>query len=147
MCTYFRSQAGWEWSCRLIAIGWLESGHEFPTSAVNSSLREKLVSLRHEFAASKLRQISFRGLHACSLCKEREYLSESHLNLFVPTKGFVYVAPGRIDHYVEMHQYSPPEHFVEAVMQCPSPTSEEYRQLMSAANRGNDVPLFGDAAR
>jgi hypothetical protein len=130
-----------------MAIGWLESGHKFPTGNVNSSLREKLVSLRDEFVESKFPGTSFRGLHVCSLCKEGKNLSESHINLFVPTRGFVYVAPGRIDHYIEAHRYSPPEHFVDAVIQCPSPASVEYRQLMSAANRGHDAPLFGGVAQ
>jgi hypothetical protein len=141
VCDYFRVPAPSEWACRLIAIGWLESGHEFSTGPVDSRLLEKLASLRPEFR-SAFPAIGFRGLHACSLCKDNVPLSDSHINLFVPTIGFVYVAPARIDHYIEGHWYAPPEHFVDTVIKCPSPTSAEYRAAMSAANRGYDAPLF-----
>jgi hypothetical protein len=130
-----------------MAIGWLELGHEFRTGTVARRLLEKLASLRLEFVGSSFPGTTCRGLHACSLCKNNEPLSESHINLFVPTVGFVYVSPGRIDHYIETHGYSPPEHYVDAVLQCRSPTSAEYRALLCAANRGYDAPLFGDLAQ
>src|SRR3712207_9113012 len=36
-------------------------------------------------------------------------------NLFVPTEGFVYVAPAMILHYIRDHRYAPPEQFRTAV--------------------------------
>jgi hypothetical protein len=141
VCTYFHSPAQSEWACRLMAIGWLESGHEFSVGVVDSRIAYKFAALRSEFR-SMFPEIAFRGLHACSICKDNAPLSESHTNLFIPTTGFVYVAPGRIDHYIEEHRYAPPEHFVEAVVGCPGPKAPEYRAAMSAANRGFDVPLF-----
>ena len=146
VCSYFRAPAPSEWACRLMAIGWLESGHEFPTGSIDPRFLKKLASLRYEFG-STFPAISFRGLHVCSFCKDNVPLSDSHINLFVPSIGFVYVAPARIDHYIEAHQYAPPEHFVDAVIQCPSPTSVEYRTSMSAANRGYDAPLFKGPAQ
>jgi hypothetical protein len=91
--------------------------------------------------------IAHRGLHACSLCEDKGLLSGSHINLFVPTAGFVYAAPARIDHYIEVYLYAPPQHFIDALIECPSPKSAEYRAARAAANRGYDAPIFRDIAR
>jgi hypothetical protein len=147
VCTYFPAPATSEWACRLMAIGWVEAHHEFSTGFVNPRFLEKVALLRREFNTIRFPDINFRGLHACSLCANNELLGDSHVNLFIPTSGFVYVSPARIDHYVETHRYAPPEHFVEAVIQCPSPMSVEYRAAMSAANRGYEAPLFRDCAQ
>jgi hypothetical protein len=69
-------------------------------------------------------------------------LDNSHINLFIPHRGFVFVAPGRVDHYIEVHQYLPPESFIDALLTCPSPLSVEYRDAIRASNRGVDAPLF-----
>ena len=47
-------------------------------------------------------------------------------DVFVPGDGFLYVAPTLIVHYVEGHQYAPPDEFVRAVIACPSMRSPEY---------------------
>jgi len=146
VCTYFTGAAHLDWFCRLIAIGWLESGHEFSTGPADSRILEKLSLLRLEFGAM-FPAIAYRGLHVCSLCGDKEPLSGSHINLFVPTTGFVYAAPARIDHYIEAHQYVPPEHFVDALIECPNPKSAEYRAAMASANRGYDAPIFSSIGR
>jgi hypothetical protein len=48
------------------------------------------------------------------------------VNLFVPGRACVYVAPSLIAHYIQAHRYSPPKEFVEAVLRCPETHSEEY---------------------
>jgi hypothetical protein len=145
VCTYFDRAGQSEWACRLMAIGWLEKTRDYTKGEADVALLETLKSLRVTFNA-QFPGIRFRGLHICSLCAPGEDgergLSESHINLFIPTRGFVYVAPGRIDHYIEAHGYAPPESFVGAVMDCPAPASEEFRALMAVANRNIDAPIF-----
>lgn len=145
VCTYFDRGDSSQWLCRLMAIGWLEKGHEFTKGAVERRVLEKLQFLFRDFTGAFPSVIS-RGLHTCSLCPAPSAgfgsLPGSNLNLFIPTRGFVYVAPGRIDHYIEVHGYAPPESFLQAVMDCPSPASAEYRTLMAAANRNCEAPLF-----
>jgi len=130
-----------------MAVGWLEKNHEFTQGLVDPHVLEKLKSLRQEFAAA-FPAILYRGLHSCSLCAATDsrstVLRESHINLFVPTRGFVYTAPGRIDHYIEAHGYAPPESFSQAVLDCPSPSSADYRARIAASNRNCDAPLFKD---
>src|SRR5438874_9017018 len=37
----------------------------------------------------------------------------------VPGEDCLFVAPEMVAHYVDAHQYRPPEEFVEAVLECP----------------------------
>lgn len=149
VCTYFDRSGPQGWLCRLMAIGWLEKGHEFNKGLVDARVLEKLQSLRQAFTGT-FRTVIFRGLHTCNLCPAPEVgfgsLPGSNINLFIPTRGFVYVAPGRIDHFIEVHGYAPPDSFVEAVLNCPHPGSAEYRAMMAQSNRNCDAPLFRDSS-
>jgi hypothetical protein len=143
-CTYFQES---DWLCRLMAIGWLEGGKPFLKGRTDSLAIERIHVLRGEFRTA-FPSIVFRGLHACSLCcvgnAGGATLDQSHINLFIPHRGFVFVAPARVDHYIQEHGYLPPESFVEALLACPSPLSPEYRSAIQASNRGVDAPLFRD---
>ncbi len=145
VCKYFDSR---EWACRLMAIGWLEKGRAYSTGPTDPALLRRLVELRQAFQEQRFPGTAFRGFHGCTLCavngREPALLKDSHINLFIPAQGFVYVAPGRIDHYIECHGYAPPEYFVEAVMNCPSPSSAEFRAAIAASNRGCDAPIYRD---
>ena len=44
-----------------------------------------------------------------------------------------YVAPDMIHHYVIIHQYHPPEEFIQAVLACPLPDTPEYQNLVKQA--------------
>jgi hypothetical protein len=139
-CTYVDAN---DWLCRLMAIGWIERGKRFPKGHSASLSVERIHLLREEFGRA-FPSISFRGLHDCSLCMAR--LDQSHINLYIPHRGFVFVTPARVDHYIQEHQYLPPESFIEALLNCPSPLSEDYRIAIRASNRGIDAPLFKSAS-
>jgi len=128
-----------------MAVGWLEQGRPFPKGMAEDRVAERIRLLREEFYEA-FPSWSPRGLHACSICLALRdgsaILDRSHINLFVPHRGFVFVAPGRVDHYIEAHQYLPPESFIDAVLACPSPLGAEYRDAIRASNRGVDAPLF-----
>jgi hypothetical protein len=141
VCGYFPQD---QWLCRLMAVGWIERGKPFDKGGVPNGVIEKLRLLRGEFA-EVFPRVLFRGLHSCTVCEHSsagDVLSDSHVNLFIPHQGFVFVAPGRVDHYVETHGYRPPDSFVSSVLACPSPSSFEYRELLRAANRGVEAPLY-----
>ena len=144
VCTYFDAS---EWLCRLIAVGWLEQGKPYPKGSTDSRVADRIHLLRDEFQEA-FPSRSFRGLHDCYLCSAihagRATLDHSHINLFIPHRGFVFVAPACVDHYIEAHQYLPPESFVDALMTCPSPLDAEYRDAIRASNRGFDAPLFNE---
>ena len=145
VCDYLSKP--WEkWLCRLMAIGWIEHGYPFDKGPVDAAVVEKLRALRAGFADA-FPERRCRGLHDCSICErvDRAHarLEGSHVNLFIPHRGFVFLAPGRIDHHIEAHGYRPPESFSDAVMACPSPSSDKFRELLRLSNRGVDAPLYG----
>ena len=90
-------------------------------------------------------QYCFRGGKDCSLCVANSLPPPgpiwSQENVFVPGSGVVYVAPGGIPHYIEVHAYLPPLEFVDAVLLCPDCGTSEYRLALRTANRGNPEPL------
>jgi len=141
-CTYFNNK---EWQCRLMAIGWLENGKPYDKGSVYSDVLDKIKLLNKEFRKA-FPEIVFRGLHGCSLCKEKSnkenHLDNSCVNLFIPHQGFVFVAPGRIDHYIEEHGYKPPQSFIDSVLECHPPISIQYKNAMKSSNRGVNVPLY-----
>ena len=129
------------WQCPLLAIGWHE---EEPISTGHCPIHvvERLVELRHQFAEA-FPEYSFRGLHACSLCGgDESTLRNSHINLFVPGGDVMYLATGRVDHYIAVHGYAPPSEFIDAVMDCPDPRSAQYAVAVLRINRGERPPLF-----
>lgn len=130
----------------MFAIGWLESPHPFPEGDSPSGLLDKLDSLIAS-SGKHYAAYAFRGQHYCDLGHRRpggegtvrETLS--HINLWIPGNGVIYLAPALIAHYVEVHRYSPPAGFAEAVLGCPDFGSQAYRTALQLANGGYPPPL------
>ena len=126
---------------KLKAVGWLASGHLYPQ-------RQTELSETHFCQLLRLLQCPwepehFLGSEACRFClatgnyDKRRRLERYGLvvhfgvsNLFVPGKDCVYVAPSMIAHYVDAHNYEPPNEFWEAVMSCPEMGSDSYKQAL-----------------
>jgi hypothetical protein len=133
------------WRVPLLAIGWLEHPNEFANGAVSNGL----VSILHEMAvrAGDLYvHYCFLGMHTCSLCVAAGSVSPgpiwSQENLFVPGRNVVYLSPGGVGHYVEVHSYRPPQEYVDAVLSCPAYGSGEFCDALRTANSGQSVPLL-----
>lgn len=109
----------------LRAIGWLESGFQFPTGPMDPSQLARLEQL----SKWRWRAAMFLGWHDCSLCGNARGLS----NLFVPAGTRVFVAPELIVHYIREHGYCPPTDFLAAAMTCPEPGSGDYFRNLRAA--------------
>jgi hypothetical protein len=137
-CDYF----GAEHAARFKAIGWLEEGREFKCGRTDPRFVHKLVLLLGE--PNPLEHSA--DPHFCTLCVFSRGPSEFHLfqspgmpsvpmgnrNLFLPGSGFLYIAPSLILHYIDAHQYAPPEEFVKAVLECPPTRSQEYQKAVQA---------------
>ena len=133
-CTYFGS----EFAEKLRAVGWLEHNKNHSTGEVSEKFFERLC----ELLGDPWNPIDFCGSHECDFCrfsqktnentkyKKREIKITSCVNLFVPGDGFIYVAPELIAHYIDAHNYSPPEEFCRAVMRCPEMSSKKYLKAM-----------------
>jgi len=131
-CDYF----GAEHAARFKAVGWLEDGREFRRAKADPRFVHKLVLLLGE--PNPLEPSA--DPYYCSLCAFSRGPSEFHLfqspgmpsvpmgnrNLFLPGNGCLYIAPSLILHYIDAHQYAPPEEFVKAVLECPPVRSPDY---------------------
>jgi len=139
-CYHSGAYASNEWRCPLLAVGWIETGHKFPIGLSPEWLLRKIADMRHSMSTTFISQ-KFRGLHQCSICPGKDFLQDSHINLFVPGNGCVYLAPGRIDHYIELHKYRPPSEFIDALAICPDPTQSDYFSALRASNNSEMPPL------
>ena len=145
-CHYHSGPCGADnWMSPLLAVGWLEHPNPFPTGEPLEDLTTRLegmVGLTSEHYSHH----HFRGLHACDLCPPDESspwsgAAQSHLNLWIPGEGIIYIAPGLITHYIRDHFYQPPAGFIAAVMACPEYGSPSYCSALQAANGGQAPPL------
>ena len=130
-----------EWSCPLLAIGWLEDPQPYNKGKTSSEFRRKLQALV-DASQPMYPQYYFRGMYNCSFCDKQEYSGIwSQQNIFVPGDGVVYLSPGGISHYVSDHSYKPPQSFIDAVLQCPDYGSAAYCDVLKEVNHVIDPPL------
>ncbi len=116
-------------------IGWLGGGEPFPTDTIGWPDQVFLDNLAL-FEQKEYHVNLTRGWHVCELCEEdedeEELLKEGklcHDELRVlGLDGVVYAAPSMLRHYITVHQYRPPEVFIQAVLQGPRPSSPAYGQ-------------------
>lgn len=125
-----------EGSPKLLAVGWLEPGHEFPCGEVGNEFVSKLVDL----LVNPWQPAVVMGRHKCGFCRfsggpcsfrlaNSATSSEIRIgvsNLWLPANGFLFVAPSLIVHYIDSHGYLPPAEFQKAVIACPPMRSMEY---------------------
>jgi hypothetical protein len=148
LCTYHGGPLHADsWQCPLLAVGWLEHPNGFSTGGrLAQDVRDRLAFLRFAFVEAGA-PFLFRGLHSCSLCVaegidvSRARLLDSYVNILVPGTDCVFVAPGRVDHYVEKHGYLLPDVFLRALMLCPDPRSTDYEAALLRVNGGRNLPL------
>jgi len=119
----------------VLNIGWLDGIHPFHTGATSEAFLERLWLFCQRSVQTA------RGFHDCELCQEArsrliERSSDKKLMLGaaqirIPGKNnSSYAAPDLIYHYITMHQYRPPEEFVQAVLSAPLPTSSAYIEFL-----------------
>jgi hypothetical protein len=119
-------------SGRLVAVGWLGRESLYERGYVSTSVFAKLVDL----LADPWQPNERVGMHYCDLCRftggnpDMTYRGISvrmgTANLYVPDEGYIFVAPSLILHYIDAHEYAPPETFCAAVLACPPVRSPEY---------------------
>jgi hypothetical protein len=91
-----------------VAIGWLDIGHPFSKGVTSPESRLKL----GELCRNPVRRT--RGFHTCPFCIEGNVRGNGEIHV-VSSTGEVFVAPALIWHYVVVHDYRPPDQFIEAV--------------------------------
>jgi len=112
------------------AVGWLESSHDFTRGSVAPEFSRRLMAL----VKRPIRLLFSLGMHWCSLCAAEGRCGpdcrSSQAVLLVPATNWVYETPIWIGHYVLGHSYQPPAEFCQAVMSCPKPGSDAFRQAL-----------------
>ena len=116
-------------------VGYLWSGHSYPKGKIEEVVLERLVAI----AEKPL--LCAAGFHTCNLgfCiatlrsqpKFRyrgRTLTLGSSEILVPDDEAVYCAPNLILHYIRHHRYRPPDCFCAAVLKCPAPDTEKYRE-------------------
>jgi hypothetical protein len=124
-----------DWGDHIRAVGWLSAEHPFPKGGVPAGFLNRLRVFATKWGASTtaLGWGFFMGSHACELCEMgpppwRRFRASG--NIGVPDVGLLFVAPEMIAHYVEVHQYRPPDEYIAATMKCPTPGTEEYQAMV-----------------
>jgi hypothetical protein len=114
-CSYFHSDLP-----PLIAVGWLEAGHEYAVGDPGGQVFTRL----KEFQQGSWQPSMLLGKHRCDLCRYEGF--ESHKNFFIPGPGVTYVAPEGIVHYIGCHGYLSPAEFCQAVVGSPGVDTPDY---------------------
>lgn len=142
--TYYRDLTNYEYhndGKNAINIGWLDREYEYCVGKVPDEFVDKLWDyLRYNI-------IQMRGFHECNLCTEKTgYLSvkrdDEELKLgsaeirVIGVNGKIYAAPNLIYHYVTIHNYRPPDEFIDAVLNGPRPDSSDYIKYIQTEFNG-----------
>lgn len=119
------------------SVGYLSPEHDYPQGETSEAIFDRLASL------VLLHLIKWMGYHWCELgsCGSNQAQPELYWHgmniprycssdILVPDKTVVYMAPSLIIHYMRAHRYLPPVRFLEAVLRCPEPRSDEYRDAI-----------------
>ena len=117
---------------QLVAVGWLAGGQPYERGPVSEDFVHALFDLLED----PWQPCAAAGFHRCDLCRisggpaRLEYrgrsISLGVRNLHVPGDDKIFVSPSLIAHYIDAHEYAPPEPYQHAVLQCPPMRSIEY---------------------
>ena len=119
---------------RLSSVGYLARGHSFTKGMTPEVFFDCLVAIVEKPIGA------WCGYHNCDLglCRLRRpgahpqfrykgrVIGIGSTDIFVPGDEVVYLAPSMILHYIRRHRYLPPACFIEAVLNCPEPRSQDY---------------------
>lgn len=117
-------------------VGWLGRGQEFKRATPTDAL------LRALWGYCKVSVAQTRGIHECEFCSkpssyiaeregERLLLGAAEIRVFGDAPS-IFAAPTLIYHYVSVHHYRAPEHFIEALLVAPGPPAQVYFEKLEA---------------
>jgi hypothetical protein len=123
---------------QLIAVGWLAQGEPISRGPISDAFVGALISLLEDPWQPRVAA----GSHRCEFCRisggpvRLQHAGRSirlgTLNLYVPYEGKIFISPSLIAHYVDAHEYAPPEIYQLAVLKCPPMRSIQYlRAILS----------------
>lgn len=104
-----------------ITIGWLEKGKSYKTGEISKETVEKI----YEFNKTPGMCIRFCGYHNCDFC-DFINIELGAITILIAYKDKVYICPALVSHYIEKHQYRPPDEFIEAILNYDHQYAMEY---------------------
>jgi hypothetical protein len=129
---------------RLIAVGWLARGQSYDRGPLPEAFVAKLLDLLE----NPWEPYATAGFHRCDFCRisggpaqlqsGSRSISLGVRNLYVPGDGKLFVSPSLIAHYMDAHEYCPPQSYQHAVLKCPPMRSMDYLRAI----RENGPPSF-----
>jgi hypothetical protein len=109
---------------KLYMWGWL--GDSVPTKSWRDPVERKRFLDRLKSLSS---QCHYMGSHHCEMCEEdrKDYWANTFCgSTYVKHKGIVYSAPYRVEHYIEKHDYRPPDEVIEAILNGEESCRKDY---------------------
>lgn len=113
-----------------VNVGWLEQGKSFECFKPEEQDTKYLVisKLKEIKSLSETTQHELRGTMnhymggiCCSFCPNSRGFSGvaySSSEIHIHGNGKIYCSPTSIDHYMEIHNYRPPQEYIDAVLLC-----------------------------
>ncbi len=125
----------------IVNVGWLDKAHDYTRGIASEFFIRKLWAFCRSFVNP------MRGFHSCELCtaiRPGELLEACHYGESLKL-GFaeirvigkdnrIYAAPNMIYHYVVEHNYSPPDEFIQAVLDSPLPGDKAFEEVKQQRN-------------
>ena len=106
-------------------VGWLDNNHIYNIGETDKIIVKKLeVILLNKSPCSSIVN-EMRGVYECPFCGsdriiiniDGEKILLGNSEVWVPAKeGHVYVAPSLIHHYINEHNYAPPQEFTDSLL-------------------------------
>ena len=109
------------------AIGWLHPAHPYTRGSVPTEFLARLKEFirRPGLSGDDFYFPGIGGLHTCEFCGN----AHGGGNLGLPCDDLLFVFPDMIVHYIEAHDYKPPDQFIAALMRSPLRDTEEFALL------------------
>ena len=128
----------------VLNIGWLHRKHKFTVGDINEKFQNKLKSfiLNHDDGKVLINRLK-AGVHMCPFCDKVDLIldadgKQTYLTwaiLWIPSENnCFYASPAMLYHYIDEHNYKPPQEYVDAVMRlkddCKFSGQKQYSELV-----------------
>lgn len=102
-------------------VGWLDGEHDFPLATPSTEFLDALFAV---IESGKFTKCAAAGVHLCELCNSRELVVDrnggeifmGNTEIEITSRDMNFIAPSLVYHYVSEHNYSPPEPFIQGVI-------------------------------
>lgn len=123
-----------------LAVGWLRHNVPFPVGQTPTLFRARLLDFclpEHTIQTHSLAEMCGLGCGRVPFFTFNQQTIQLGLaEIRVIGDDDIFAAPTLIYHYVTEHKYRPPDAFIQAVLNGPTPGSPEHRALLRTLKNG-----------